>query len=392
MSVSTDNRKANQAIERKARRPVLVIVMIVSLISVIIFRVIQDRRRAADAIKYADLHEAVAALSDLLVKTPKNERLPLVIHYLNSESPGMRYAAVDALDNAHSAAVAEALERAYLDSSAEVRKHVLDILPKFDVQRGYRLQLAALQDEDSWVRDHAIFLLSSNIRQRKTYVDRRAVPVLMHTISDTDPNITPLSLPVLKKLTGVTGNGWRYSILDDNAHKDQVKARWLNWWSEHSGEWPASDREYESIGSITPTRQDAAPDFLVKDIDGNRLSLESLRGKVVLLNFWGTWCPPCQGEIPALVNLDQMYKGRGLETIGIAIKENSVDTLRGWCRAHDVNYPQVLDADAIAHVYGDVYEVPVSILIDKRGAIRRRWDGERDYDTFRVAVERLLKE
>ena len=79
--------------------------------------------------------------------------------------------------------------------------------------------------------------------------------------------------------------------------------------------------------------------------------------------------------------------------IGIAVKEKSVDSLRKLVSEDmALQYRQVLDSETIAHVYGDCFEVPVTVLIDKQGMIRRKWDGERDYDTFRLAVERLLKE
>ncbi len=367
-----------------------IVAILIVFVSVGVFRVVHDRKSASDIIKYSNTEEAVEQMARILSKTPKRDQLATLMKYLKGDSPGMRYAAVDRLEFQQGNGIADALGIAYNDSSTEVRDRVLDIMPQFDAQRGYRLQLTSLQDEDSWVRDHALLLLASNLQHRGSYVDKRAVPVLMRTITDADLNLAPIAMPVLMRLTGITGKDWRYSILANDAVKSKVNARWLKWWAANSASWPA--KEFEALAPDLPTRTDPAPDFLVKDIDGQRISLGDLQGKVVLLNFWGTWCPPCQAEMPALVDLDNSYRNKGLEMVGIAVKEKGADTLRDWCSAHGVKYRQVLDADTIAQVYGDCFEVPVSVLIDKHGKIRRRWEGERDYDTFRLAVERLLKE
>jgi peroxiredoxin len=381
---------SGQNIAHKPGRRFHIIVIVLSLVSVVVFRVIHDRQLARDNMLYADMHEASEQMAAILNSTPANARLATTFKYMNNPSPGMRYAAVDSLELAHGSGIEEALERAYMDSSTEVRTRVLDLMPNFNRQRAYQLQLAALGDEDCWVKDHAIFLLSTDLHTRKPYVNQSAVPILIRTMTDSDHNLAPLAATVLMKLVGFTGKEWRYSILDSPAVQAKVKERWLNWWAKHSASWP--DKEDEAITPVIPTRSDPAPDFLVKDIDGHRISLDDLRGKVVLLNFWGTWCPPCQSEMPALAELDDNYRAKGLVTLGIAVKEKSADSLKYWCGSHGVKYQQVLDADYIAHVYGNCYEVPVTVLIDKRGMIRRRWDGERDYDTFRLAVERLLKE
>jgi len=377
---------------RKSSRRLQIIVVFVAFISVVVFRVMHDRKLASDSIRYADTHEATEQMTAILNKVPESEKLATSFRYLNSESPGMRYAAVDSLEfeRGDRNRIMSALEHAYLDSATEVRTRVLDLMPKFDPQRGYQLELEALLDEDSWVKDHAMFLLSANARQKKSYVDKRSVPILIHTISDADSNLAPIAIPMLMKYTGITGKGWRYSVLDPEVIKLKARMKWLNWWATNRSKWPA--KEFETLAPVAPTRADPAPGFLVKDIDRKRIGLDDMRGKVVLLNFWGTWCPPCRQETPALVDVDRVYHDKGLEIVGIAVKEKGVDSLRDWCRLHGIKYRQVLDADAIAHVYGDCYEVPVSVLIDKHGMIRRRWEGERDYPTFSAAVDRLIKE
>jgi peroxiredoxin len=375
---------------RKPSRLVQVCIIAISLGAVTVIRFATERRRANDAIKYADIHEATDLLTEILAKAPERDKLAISLKYMNSESPGMRYAAVDSLDHARKPGVADALEHAFQDSSTEVRKRVLDLMPAIDAQRGYRILLSAVQDEDCWVKDHAMTLLAANSRQRKSYIDAQAVPILMHAMTDPDPTLAPLAIPILMKLVGVSGKSWRYSLLNPEAEQVSVRERWTSWWAVHRAGWPTG--ELENTRPVLPTLSDQAPEFIVKDIDGNRINLSDLKGRVVLLNFWGTWCPPCMVELPGIIAVDREYRSRGLETIGIAVAEKSVSGLRDWCLQHGITYPQVVDSDYIGHIYGDCFEVPVSVLIDKRGMIRRRWDGERDFTTFHLAVERLLKE
>src|SRR5262249_50339730 len=158
--------------------------------------------------------------------------------------------------------------------------------------------------------------------------------------------------------------------------------RWKDWWKREQGNYRIAP-EFAAIAPIRPARADPAPDFELQDIDGRPISLQAQRSKVTLLNFWGTWCPPCQVEIPDLVKLDKGYRAHGLDILGIALSEDSVEALRRWCTAHGVAYRQALSTAAIQDAYGHIEEVPVSVLIDRRGQIRYRWEGERDFATFR---------
>jgi peroxiredoxin len=98
------------------------------------------------------------------------------------------------------------------------------------------------------------------------------------------------------------------------------------------------------------------------------------------------------------VQLDKEFQGRNVDIIGIALSEHVVmaekdkTKLRQWCQEHGVSYPQAASTARILEDYGDIHEVPVTVLMDAQGHIRYRWDGERDYATFRPAIERLLNE
>jgi hypothetical protein len=92
-----------------------------------------------------------------------------------------------------------------------------------------------------------------------------------------------------------------------------------------------------------------------------------------------------------LVRVDRDFRSRGVDVIGIALSErDGANGLRKWCKAHGVAYRQALATEPVLQAFGDIHEVPISILIDQAGEIRNRWDGERDYATFRAAIERLL--
>jgi thiol-disulfide isomerase/thioredoxin len=128
-------------------------------------------------------------------------------------------------------------------------------------------------------------------------------------------------------------------------------------------------------------------------MDDRPFRIADQRGRVTLLNFWGTWCPPCREEIPHLVEIDARYRGRGVDLIGITLAENDgAKGLRRFANAHGLRYRQTLATDAVLEAFDDIHAVPVSVLIDQKGRIRYRWEGERDAATFAAAIKRLLRE
>lgn len=137
-----------------------------------------------------------------------------------------------------------------------------------------------------------------------------------------------------------------------------------------------------------------APDFTLQDLHGRDVTLSQLRGKVVLLEFWATWCPPCRATVPELVALQGKFKGRGFTVLGI-----SVDDEDGHLRAElsefsgkfHINYPVLVGSEAVERDY-KVWSIPQSFLIDKNGKIRDSYSGYIDQYESKVSseVERLL--
>lgn len=128
-----------------------------------------------------------------------------------------------------------------------------------------------------------------------------------------------------------------------------------------------------------------APAFLVRDINGGVVSTAEWHGKVVLLNFWATWCPPCREEIPELVDLETRYKDR-LQVIGISMDDpDEVSAVKKFSEQHGVNYPIVMGSREILMEYGGVPALPTSFVINTEGKIVQKHVGL--YPTFVYETE-----
>ncbi|MCX7706100.1 MAG: redoxin domain-containing protein [bacterium] len=109
-----------------------------------------------------------------------------------------------------------------------------------------------------------------------------------------------------------------------------------------------------------------APDFTLVDLQGKKISLSSFKGKVVVLNFWASWCPPCKAEIPDFVKTYEKYKDRELVIIGLAVnsKENDV---RALVKQYNITYIVAMDDGSAEAAYGPITGVPTTFIIDKEG-------------------------
>jgi cytochrome c biogenesis protein CcmG/thiol:disulfide interchange protein DsbE len=132
-----------------------------------------------------------------------------------------------------------------------------------------------------------------------------------------------------------------------------------------------------------------APGFSLTDITGRRLDLASYRGKVVLLDFWATWCGPCRKEIPRFVEMQEEYGPRGLQILGISL-DDSAEPVRGFYRELKMNYPVALGDAALAEKYGGVLGLPTAFLIGRDGRIRASHVGEADLTLIEKEIVELL--
>jgi peroxiredoxin len=133
----------------------------------------------------------------------------------------------------------------------------------------------------------------------------------------------------------------------------------------------------------------AAPDFTLTSLDGERYTLSKLRGKVVLVNFWATWCPPCLKEIPYFVELQEEYGEQGFQIIGIAIDDE--DAVRAFADDMGINYPVMaseLEAIELSKHYGNrIGALPYSVVINRNGEITDTIMGDLD----KIRVEEILE-
>jgi peroxiredoxin len=132
-----------------------------------------------------------------------------------------------------------------------------------------------------------------------------------------------------------------------------------------------------------------APEFILADLNGKRVDLHAYRGKVVLLNFWATWCAPCQIEMPRFVAWQTEYGPRGLQVIGISMDDDPEPAHKLYKRLR-LNYPVMMGNEKIGELYGGVLGLPVTFLIDGHGVVRAQFQGETDLNAMEEQLKTLL--
>jgi cytochrome c biogenesis protein CcmG/thiol:disulfide interchange protein DsbE len=133
-----------------------------------------------------------------------------------------------------------------------------------------------------------------------------------------------------------------------------------------------------------------APDFTLPQLSGPPLKLSDYRGKVVLLDFWATWCEPCRVETPFLVDLQNKYRDQGLQIIGVSM-DDTPDPVPGFYQQFKMNYPVVMGNAKIGEEYGGVLGLPIAFLLDREGRIQKKHIGATDASTFEREVQTLLQ-
>jgi cytochrome c biogenesis protein CcmG/thiol:disulfide interchange protein DsbE len=156
------------------------------------------------------------------------------------------------------------------------------------------------------------------------------------------------------------------------------------------------------VGSATTGLQpgDAAPELTVRgsdgspapllDLAGKPVQLSSLRGRLVLLNFWATWCPPCQSETPVLRDLDEQYRDRGLSVVGVAVQETTPQDVAAYADKYGLGYAIAFDATADVFDTYRVFALPTQVLIGPDGIVRKVVNGPLTDAGARALIEPLL--
>ena len=142
-------------------------------------------------------------------------------------------------------------------------------------------------------------------------------------------------------------------------------------------------------GVASAKQHSPAPDFTLPLLDGGQLRLSSYQGKVVLLDFWATWCVPCREETPHFVELQKKYGDQGLQIIGVSM-DDSPDPVHPFYKQFHINYPIVMGTADVGSAYGGVLGLPIAFLIDRQGRIYSKHMGATDAGVFNKEVEALL--
>ena len=143
-----------------------------------------------------------------------------------------------------------------------------------------------------------------------------------------------------------------------------------------------------------------APGFSLADLEGNTISLDQMRGKVVLLNFWGTWCGPCRKEIPDFINLMKKHNKDGLEIIGITLTSGPPENIKAFADKWGINYKLLTDikgneTQTVTALYGQatgkrITGIPTTFIIDREGVIQKRYVGPRSEAIFYNDLKKFL--
>ena len=142
----------------------------------------------------------------------------------------------------------------------------------------------------------------------------------------------------------------------------------------HGGNGPGADVEHGSAEKVTVRmlrEPIATPAFTVTALDGRSMSSADWRGKVVLVNFWATWCPPCRAEIPDLIALQEKYREH-LVIVGIAEDEGSVDVVKRFVAEHKINYPIIMSTPELRKIFPEVMALPTTFVLDREGNLAQK--------------------
>ncbi|HEX7077229.1 MAG TPA: TlpA disulfide reductase family protein [Candidatus Eisenbacteria bacterium] len=133
-----------------------------------------------------------------------------------------------------------------------------------------------------------------------------------------------------------------------------------------------------------------APSFTLPDLDGKSVASSAFQGKVVILDFWATWCPPCKEEIPHLVNLQAKYRDRGLAIVGLSLDAGGANDVKPFADEHEVNYTMLIANDDVSKAFGGITMIPTTFVLDRSGVVVKRFIGYTPPEAFEETIQPLL--
>lgn len=149
--------------------------------------------------------------------------------------------------------------------------------------------------------------------------------------------------------------------------------------------------KHRTIDASITSRQSPppAPQLILTDLSGHDLNTATLRGQVVVVNFWAAWCTPCAAEVPRFIALQDKYRKQGLQIIGVSI-DDSDSELRDFCRRYAMNYPVIAGSQTIAQAYGGILGLPTTFIIDRDGHVAKKLTGSTDFGELEKDVVGML--
>lgn len=299
---------------------------------------------------------------------------------------------------------------AALDPDSDVRESALNTLNDRHDPALPALLAAQLRDVDPQVRLVGLMLL-------KRFPAKIGVPLVMPMLKDSDPQLVAWALKLLENWSGenfgvkladavpVADPKTGLQVFRKESY-DKTRA-WAGraeaWWAKHKLEFPPRKLRLpaEALAGLKPL---PAEDFRLPGLDGQQVRLSAFRGKVVLINFWTTWCTACIGEIPELIAL-QKRDNHHVKILGISLDSASNDDIHGSLPAaqlvrlkvartvasRGINYTVLLDEKDVVGSRFNGGELPTTVIIDAQGRIRRRFVGPRSLAVFEAMIAAASK-
>ena len=148
------------------------------------------------------------------------------------------------------------------------------------------------------------------------------------------------------------------------------------------------------VGSLQPVHAatTAAPEWQLTDPDGQAVKLSDFKGKVVILDFWATWCPPCRAEIPEFIALQKQYAAQGLTVVGVSLDTTGAAVVKSFMKRNGMNYPVVIGDEKIAADYGGISAIPTTFVLDRTGNIVTSHQGFASQVVFESEIRPLLEQ
>ena len=134
-----------------------------------------------------------------------------------------------------------------------------------------------------------------------------------------------------------------------------------------------------------------APDFTLRNGDGESYSLSDFKGKMVILNFWATWCPPCKKEIPDFIELYKKYEDKGLVILGVSVDQGGWLVTKEFMDKSQITYPIVMANRDVVYQYGGIKSIPTTYIINQKGRIAGQFTGYREKQVWEEQIIKILK-